>query len=337
MTRVRTPAVSTQILLSILATLDHNRNITMSAAGAPNQIRPHLLNLTIRIRKNSADPEKYIVAQPTILTRDMAVTRFMSALTGSRRNIPKIEPAANSVTPAISYNCGGIAKVPTSIGTRRATQTPCSLGSIGFPRIDIIKVSLIALWVVLLVILYNDVFKKLKLKMVLCFMAKLTRREILKRARHIELIVLDVDGVLTDGKIIYSSDGAELKNFDVKDGHGIVMARDSGVLFAIVSGRKSDVTRLRARDLKIKYVYQNIKNKKELIQKLVDELNIDLSQVAFVGDDVIDIPAMQIAGIGVAVADAHPETLRKADWVTTRKGGNGAVREFVDLIIKAKS
>ncbi len=164
---------------------------------------------------------------------------------------------------------------------------------------------------------------------------KLTKEDLRKRARNISLLILDVDGVLTDGRITYTSDGKEIKSFDAKDGHGIVLARDSKFKIALISGRNSPVTEIRANELKIDLVFQGIRDKKKALRQIMEDMNIGLEQVAYVGDDVIDIPVMEIVGLSVAVADAHPKVLQIANWVTERRGGRGAVREFVDLLMES--
>jgi len=167
-------------------------------------------------------------------------------------------------------------------------------------------------------------------------MALLSMNEIKERAQKVELIVLDVDGVLTDGKVTFSSSGDEMVSFDVKDGHGIVMASFSGLKIALISGRSSNVTRARAKDLKIEFVYQNVKEKLPKLKELLEKLNLTLDTVAFVGDDTLDIPPMRAAGLGVAVANAHHAALAAADWVTSADGGKGAVREMLDLIMEMR-
>ncbi len=167
-------------------------------------------------------------------------------------------------------------------------------------------------------------------------MALLSLNEIKERAQKVELIVLDVDGVLTDGKVTFSSSGDEMVSFDVKDGHGIVMAIFSGLKIALISGRSSKVTRARAKDLKIEFVYQNVKEKLPKLKELLEKLNLTLDTVAFVGDDTLDIPPMRAAGLGVAVANAHHAALAAADWVTSADGGKGAVREMLDLIMEMR-
>ena len=146
---------------------------------------------------------------------------------------------------------------------------------------------------------------------------------------------MDVDGVLTDGRIIISSDGSESKNFNVKDGHGLAVARFKGYKLAWISGRVSEATTLRARELEVEHVFQGHREKEEILKELAAKLDISLDKVLFIGDDVVDILAMKTAGIGVAVADAHPKALAAADWVTSSAGGRGAVREVIDCIIEA--
>ena len=162
-------------------------------------------------------------------------------------------------------------------------------------------------------------------------MGRLKKKEFYAKVHEIELLVLDVDGVLTDGKITYNEDGVEFKSFDVKDGHGIVLAREAGLKLALISGRTSKVTQIRADNLKIKTVLQGIREKDTALRQLASKLEVNLSKTAFMGDDTIDIPAMKTAGLAIAVADAHEKTIQAADWVTTRCGGGGAVREVLDL------
>ncbi len=164
-------------------------------------------------------------------------------------------------------------------------------------------------------------------------MPKLTNAQAGELARNVQLIVMDVDGVLTDGKIIISADGSETKNFDVKDGYGMAMAMFRGIRIAWISGRYSKVTDLRAAELGIDHVIQNCRDKHKALTGLCGEVNINLENVMFIGDDTIDLPAMKVAAISIAVADAHPAVIEAADWVTTNRGGNGAVREAIDLVL----
>ncbi len=168
-------------------------------------------------------------------------------------------------------------------------------------------------------------------------MPKLSTKKLREKAKNIELIVMDVDGVLTDGRITIFSDGGESKNFNVRDGHALAVARFKGYKLAWISGRVSEATTLRAGELGIEHVFQGQRKKEEILKELAAQLGIALQKVLFIGDDVVDIPAMEAAGVGVAVADAHPETLAAADWITTCKGGQGAVREVIDLLMKTKT
>ena len=158
----------------------------------------------------------------------------------------------------------------------------------------------------------------------------------LSTAAQIKLAVFDVDGVLTDGKLILGESGNEYKAFHVRDGHGLVMLLESGCKIAVITARSSKIVAERMASLGIKYVYQGEKDKGARLIKLIDELGLKPEQVAYMGDDVIDLPAMTKIGLPIAVADAHPEVRKIAAWVTEQKGGNGAVREICELIMEAQ-
>jgi len=160
--------------------------------------------------------------------------------------------------------------------------------------------------------------------------------EIIDRASKIKLLILDCDGVLTDGRIIMLPDGDETKAFDVKDGHAIVMGQRAGLRVAIISGRKSSVVRARAKELGIAQLHEMAWVKKEPYEKILAEEGLSDEQVCYVGDDVVDIPLMRRAGLGVAVADAVDEVKQNSHIVTTRGGGRGAVREVIEFILKAQ-
>lgn len=160
--------------------------------------------------------------------------------------------------------------------------------------------------------------------------------QIIGRARKIKLLVLDCDGVLTDGRIILLPDGDETKCFDVKDGHAMVMAQRAGLLIAIISGRKSSVVRARAKELGVAHLHEMAWVKKEPYEKILAEEGLRDEEVCYVGDDVVDIPLLRRAGLGVAVADAVEETKHHSHLVTERGGGKGAVREVIELILKAQ-
>jgi 3-deoxy-D-manno-octulosonate 8-phosphate phosphatase (KDO 8-P phosphatase) len=158
----------------------------------------------------------------------------------------------------------------------------------------------------------------------------------LERARRVKLLILDCDGVLTDGRIILLPDGGETKTFDAKDGHGLRMAGRSGLRIAIISGRESFAVRERARDLGITRLYEKAIVKLEPYERLLQEEQLTDADVCFIGDDVTDIPLFRRVGLAVAVADATNDAKRFAHMVTERPGGRGAVREMVEFILKAQ-
>lgn len=156
------------------------------------------------------------------------------------------------------------------------------------------------------------------------------------RARGIKLLILDVDGVLTDGSIILDNDGNEYKAFHVRDGHGIKMLHKAGVGVAIITGRHSKVVERRAHELGITEVFQKCLDKRVAYAQLLKQYSLKNDEVAYVGDDIVDAPIMSIVGLPVAVADAADEAKRFALMVTKNRGGRGAVREVTDYILKAK-
>lgn len=161
------------------------------------------------------------------------------------------------------------------------------------------------------------------------------RQAILDRAAQIKLVVFDVDGVLTDGGLILGESGDEYKIFHVRDGHGLVMLRDSGCQIAVITARTSRIVAERMAALGIEYVYQGQNNKDQALDDLLERLGVQDIEVAYVGDDLIDLPAMARIGFAVAVADAHPKVIEMADWTTKKPGGRGAAREVCELIMQA--
>ena len=159
---------------------------------------------------------------------------------------------------------------------------------------------------------------------------------IAERARKIRLLILDCDGVLTDGRIIMLPGGDETKSFDVKDGHAMVMAQRAGLPIAIISGRKSSVVQARAKELGVAHLYEMAWVKTEPYEKILAEEGLTDEQVCYVGDDVVDIPLLRRAGLAIAVADAAEEAKQHSHFVTARAGGQGAVREVVEMILKAQ-
>ncbi len=152
--------------------------------------------------------------------------------------------------------------------------------------------------------------------------------------RGIRLLLLDVDGVLTDGRIIYDANGVESKAFDVKDGHGIKMLQRAGIQVGIITGRQSPVVAFRARELGIDLVIQGAKKKLPPYETILREQGLADHQVAYVGDDLIDLPILRRVGFSATVADGVEELREYVDYVTRRSGGRGAVREICDMLLR---
>ena len=152
---------------------------------------------------------------------------------------------------------------------------------------------------------------------------------------RIKLLLLDVDGVLTDGRIIYDNHGNELKAFDVKDGHGLKMVQRAGIKVGIITGRRSAVVSRRAQELGIEILYQGALRKLEPYLEILSAQNLTDQQVAYVGDDIVDLPILHRVGFSATVADAVPDLFPYVDYVATRPGGGGAVREICDLLLRA--
>jgi 3-deoxy-D-manno-octulosonate 8-phosphate phosphatase (KDO 8-P phosphatase) len=150
----------------------------------------------------------------------------------------------------------------------------------------------------------------------------------------IKLLVVDVDGVLTDSAIIINADGSESKVFSSLDGHGIRMWHRAGLKIAFLSGRESEPTRHRARQLDVEYCIQDCHNKLPALKELAEKLGLTARAIAYIGDDLTDLPSIRYASFGVAVANAVDEVKQYADYVTNRAGGRGAVREVIEYILK---
>jgi 3-deoxy-D-manno-octulosonate 8-phosphate phosphatase (KDO 8-P phosphatase) len=159
--------------------------------------------------------------------------------------------------------------------------------------------------------------------------------EVWQRAARVRLLVLDVDGVLTDGFLYYGPKDELFKVFHVRDGHGIKMAQLGGVEVAFLSGRRSDAAFLRAKELGVTRYFEGLRDKVPVLEELCRTLNVRPDEVAAVGDELVDLPLFHRVGLAVAVADAVPEVQDAAHWVTVNPGGRGAVREVTDLILKA--
>lgn len=161
-------------------------------------------------------------------------------------------------------------------------------------------------------------------------------RALQERLAQIQLLVLDVDGVLTPGEIVYTDAGEEAKVFDVKDGLGIRVAGEAGLQVALMTGRTSQIVQRRARDLRISDVLQRVGDKAAALEKVAAEKGIPVERVAFMGDDFNDREAMRVAGVSIAPADAAPEIREEAELVTDAAGGRGAAREAVEAILQAQ-
>lgn len=156
------------------------------------------------------------------------------------------------------------------------------------------------------------------------------------RIAPVRLLLLDVDGVLSDGRIVYDAHGTEIKTFDVKDGHGIKMLQKAGIEVGIISGRSSGVVNVRAKELGIDILYQGVADKALPYAEIVKQLALRDEEIAYVGDDIVDLPVLRRVGFAVATADAVDDIRPYVHYVTNRRGGRGAVREVCDLILKAR-
>ena len=158
-----------------------------------------------------------------------------------------------------------------------------------------------------------------------------------ERIQKVKLLILDVDGVLTDGRIIYGDHGDELKFFDVQDGFGLVLLRRAGIPTVVISAKKSRVNQRRAKELRIAKLYQNVREKLKIFEKVVAKMKLKHDEVCFIGDDLMDLPVLSRVGFAVAVPNAVDEVKEVAHYVTLKKGGRGAVREVGDLILKTQA
>ncbi len=159
---------------------------------------------------------------------------------------------------------------------------------------------------------------------------------LLSKIRKVKLLILDVDGVMTDGRIIIDDAGLESKQFDVRDGHGLKLLMRCNIAVALLTGRRSQVVEHRAADLGITEVCQGVWNKAEAFSGILERCKLASEETAYVGDDVVDIPLLKRVGFSVAVADAVAEARKVADYVTKRPGGRGAVREVCEMILTAQ-
>ncbi len=159
---------------------------------------------------------------------------------------------------------------------------------------------------------------------------------LLEKFRRVKMLIMDTDGVMTNGQIIFTNNGDELKNFDVKDGFGIRLAHRAGIKTAIITGRLSACLARRAQELEIEEVHQKALVKADVYEELVGRLKLKHQEVAYMGDDIVDLPVMRQVGLSIAVPEAVDEVLEQADYITKKSAGQGAVRETVELILKTQ-
>jgi 3-deoxy-D-manno-octulosonate 8-phosphate phosphatase (KDO 8-P phosphatase) len=168
-------------------------------------------------------------------------------------------------------------------------------------------------------------------------MMKTTIQSLKAKAKKIKLLLLDVDGVLTDGRIILDNQGNELKAFHVRDGHGIKLAQRAGIVIGIITGRKAEVVNIRARELAIEEVHQGALDKILVYESVLGRYGLRDDEVAFIGDDIVDAGILRRVGLSVAVADCDPAVKPHADMVTKAAGGRGAVREVINFLLASRN
>jgi 3-deoxy-D-manno-octulosonate 8-phosphate phosphatase (KDO 8-P phosphatase) len=159
---------------------------------------------------------------------------------------------------------------------------------------------------------------------------------IINKAKKIKLLLLDVDGVLTDGRIIYDSKGSDAKFFDVHDGMGVYLLKKAGIATMLITAKGSRAIKPRARDMHVEAVFENISPKTAVLKKILNKYKVSLDEICFVGDDLVDLCLMKRVGLAIAVFNACPEIKQAASYVTLRYGGRGAVREVAELILKSQ-
>ena len=161
-------------------------------------------------------------------------------------------------------------------------------------------------------------------------------QDVIEKAKKLKLLILDVDGVLTDGKLFFDDNGKEYKSFHARDGHGIKLLQQTGVEVAVISGRKSLSVASRMKSLGINHVYQGHEDKRAAFAEVLQNVGVTAEQTAHVGDDLLDLPIMTRVGLAIAVQDANFAVKAHADWCTQTCGGQGAVREVCDFIMQAQ-
>jgi 3-deoxy-D-manno-octulosonate 8-phosphate phosphatase (KDO 8-P phosphatase) len=160
------------------------------------------------------------------------------------------------------------------------------------------------------------------------------KQSLSSKLQRIKLLLLDVDGVMTDGGVFYSNSGDEFKKFNIQDGYGIVKIQRTGIDVGIITGRVSNIVTRRAKELGITEVYQNLENKLEAYESIKKKLNLSDAEISYMGDDEFDLPVLERVGFSAAPIDAVPSVTKRVQYVCKRGGGNGAVRELIDLILR---
>lgn len=163
-----------------------------------------------------------------------------------------------------------------------------------------------------------------------------TREDLIEKAKKIKLLLLDVDGVLTDGRIVYDSRGRDLKFFDVQDGLGVYLLKRCGIPTILITAKGSRAIKPRAQDMQVEQVFTDVSSKSEVLEKILKRYKITNSEACFVGDDLVDLGIMHKVGFAVAVANACAQVKECSDYITHKPGGRGAVREVVELILKSQ-
>ena len=163
-----------------------------------------------------------------------------------------------------------------------------------------------------------------------------TAPDLIERIQKIKMVIVDNDGVLTDGRIVYGDYGDDLKFFDVQDGFGMVLLRRAGFYTVIISGKKSSINRRRAKELMVNKIFQNAFDKSKAFEKVVKKFKVTPEETCYIGDDLIDLPVMSRVGLAVAVPNAVEEVRQVAHYITQKSGGRGAVREVVDMLLKGQ-
>jgi 3-deoxy-D-manno-octulosonate 8-phosphate phosphatase (KDO 8-P phosphatase) len=161
-------------------------------------------------------------------------------------------------------------------------------------------------------------------------------QDILEKAKNIELVIFDIDGVMTDGGLFFDNNGDEYKAFHSLDGHGLRMLQECGVKVAVITGRQSELVKHRMRDLGVSLLYQGYRDKIPAFEALLKEVSLSKQQITYVGDDVVDLPIMSQLDFAIAVQNAHPFVKQHAHWITEHSGGKGAVRDVCEFILEAK-